>query len=111
MTRRTWLVIAAGLLVALFAAGFLSFYASSSPDGLEKVADDKGFLQNAQTSAMSTLPTADYQIAGIQNAHLSVGLAGVTGVLIMIVLGFGLFWLIARGKRSSETGDGIHTNA
>jgi cobalt/nickel transport protein len=37
----------AGILISIFVAGFLSFYASSSPDGLEKVAEDKGFLDTA----------------------------------------------------------------
>ncbi|CAM5243626.1 hypothetical protein SANTM175S_09749 [Streptomyces antimycoticus] len=38
-TRRVWF---AGLAAALLCAGVVSFYASASPDGLEKVAHDKG---------------------------------------------------------------------
>ncbi len=34
----------AGFIVSLFLAGVVSFYASSSPDGLEKVAQDVGFI-------------------------------------------------------------------
>ena len=37
-----------GLVVSLFLAGVISFYASSSPDGLEKVAEDIGFIQTAK---------------------------------------------------------------
>ena len=33
-----------GFIVSLFLAGVVSFYASSSPDGLEKVAEDIGFI-------------------------------------------------------------------
>ena len=36
-----------GILVSIIVAGFISYYASSSPDGLEKVAEDKGFLDTA----------------------------------------------------------------
>lgn len=38
-TRKVWGI---GIVTALLLAGFVSFYASASPDGLEKVAHDKG---------------------------------------------------------------------
>ena len=98
MRRSMWWIVGVGLALALFAAGIVSYYASSSPDGLEKVAEDQGFLTNATDSATATLPTADYAIAGVDNERLSVGLAGVLGVAVMAVLSFGLFWLLARGK-------------
>lgn len=102
MRKGVWAVVAVGLLVALFAAGVVSYYASSAPDGLEKVAGDQGFLQNASESANSGLPTAGYAITGVGNERLSVGLAGVLGVVVMAVLGFGLFWLLARGKKAPD---------
>jgi hypothetical protein len=97
--RSVWVVVAVGLFVALLAAGVVSFYASSSPDGLERVAEDHGFIENAVDSANASLPTAGYAIAGVDNERLSVGLAGVLGVAVMTVLAFGLFWLLARGKK------------
>ncbi len=51
MKRSVWVVIGVGIVVSLFIAGFVSFYASSSPDGLEKVAEDQGFIETAQDSA------------------------------------------------------------
>lgn len=100
MTRRSvWVIVAVGLFVALLAAGVVSFYASSSPDGLERVAEDHGFIANAVDSANASLPTAGYAITGVDNERLSVGLAGVLGVAVMTVLAFGLFWLLARGKK------------
>ena len=99
MRRSVWVIVGVGLVVALFAAGVVSYYASSSPDGLERVAEDHGFIANATDSANATLPTADYGIAGIDNERLSAGLAGVLGVAGMAVLAFGLFWLLARGKK------------
>ena len=41
-------VLVAGLLVALLLAGFVSFYASSDPDGLNRVAQDKGFADTEE---------------------------------------------------------------
>jgi PDGLE domain len=105
MRRGTWVVIGVGLVVALVAAGFLSFYASSAPDGLQKVAADQGFVGTAQDSATSGLPTAGYGIEGVADDRLSGGLAGVLGVLVMIVLGFGLFWLLGRGRKTAQADD------
>lgn len=102
MRRSMWWVIGIGLAVALVAAGFVSYYASSSPDGLEKVAEDHGFLTQAQDSANAGLPTAGYGIEGVTNERLSVGLAGILGVLVMVVVGFGLFWMLGRGKKPSD---------
>ena len=94
----------AGFLISLFLAGVVSFYASSSPDGLEKVAEDIGFLETAKvyTHADGTVHThadrtlADYGVKGITNERASVGVAGVIGVIgTAVVAGVG-FTLIAR---------------
>lgn len=100
--KGTWLIVSIGLAVSLLAAGVLSFYASPAPDGLERVAQDQGFLQDAQHGATAALPTANYGIAGVENARLSTGLAGILGVLVMIAVGFGLFWLLGRGKKATS---------
>lgn len=99
MRKGMWFIIAIGLAVSLVAAGVVSFYASSAPDGLEKVAEEQGFLEQAQDSANASLPTADYGIAGVEDERLSVGLSGVIGVGVMILVAFGLFWLIAKGRK------------
>lgn len=103
MKRSLWWIVGIGIAVSLLVAGFFSYYASSSPDGLEKVAEDKGFIEQATDSANATLPTADYGIAGVENERLSVGLAGVIGVVVMIVVAFGLFWWLGRGKSASTS--------
>ena len=41
--------LAGGLLVAIGLAMLVSGFASSSPDGLNKVAEDHGFAANART--------------------------------------------------------------
>jgi cobalt/nickel transport protein len=88
----------AGILVSIFVAGFLSFYASSSPDGLEKVAENKGFLDTAQESANSGSVLADYGVAGIDNERLSVGLSGLIGVIATLAISLIIFKTIARKK-------------
>lgn len=102
MKRAMWWIIGVGLAISLFAAGVVSYYASSSPDGLEKVAEDHGFLSSATDSANAALPTADYGIAGVSNERLSVGLSGVLGVIVMVILGFGLFLWLGRGKKAQS---------
>ena len=83
-------------LAALSLAGGLSFYASSSPDGLEKVAEDEGFLESAQDSALSNSPLADYGLAGLDSERLSVGIAGVIGVVATAAIALALFTLIKK---------------
>ncbi|MFM1916722.1 MAG: hypothetical protein RJB01_237 [Actinomycetota bacterium] len=104
MNRKSvWTVIFVGLMVSLIIAGFVSFYADSNPDGLEKVAEDTGFIDSATDSANAGLPTADYGIAGVEDERLSVGLAGVLGVVVMAVIAFGLFYWLGRGKKASTS--------
>lgn len=100
MSRRT--VLWVGLALALLLAGLVSFYASSSPDGLEKVAGDKGFLESADDSATADSPLADYGVAGVDNERLSVGVAGVIGVVVTFVLAGGAFVLLARRRPTAD---------
>lgn len=83
-------------IAALSLAGGLSFYASSSPDGLEKVAEDEGFLESAEDSALSNSPLADYGLAGLDSERLSVGIAGVIGVVVTAIVALALFSLIKK---------------
>jgi cobalt/nickel transport protein len=87
-----------GILVSIFVAGFISYYASSSPDGLEKVAEDKGFLDTAKDSANSDSFLADYGIAGIDNERLSVGLSGIIGVIATLSVSLLIFKTLAKKK-------------
>ncbi len=97
-----WLV-AGGLVICLLLAGFVSFYASAAPDGLERVAADHGLLDHAADSAVAGSPLADYGVAGVSDERVSVGLAGVAGVAITAAAGFGLFGLLSY-RRKPATG-------
>ena len=93
---RTRSVVVAGLVVALLLAGVVSFYASGHPDGLEYVAEQTGFLDTAEDSVTAGGPMADYEVAGVENGRLAVGLAGVAGVLVTLLLAGGLGYLVRR---------------
>jgi cobalt/nickel transport protein len=93
------LFLAAGLVVTVGLALVVSGFASSSPDGLEKVAEDKGFLETAKDHLFARGPLADYAVKGVANERLSTGLSGLIGVLITFGVGWGLFALV-RGRRS-----------
>lgn len=102
MKQRTFLIV--GLLLCLLVAGVGSYYASSHPDGLERVAASTGFDDSAEDSAVSDSPLADYEVEGVEEERLSGGLAGILGVAIMAVLSMGLFWVIRRrGTADSGT--------
>lgn len=68
--RKVWAI---GLVTSLVLAGFVSFYASSNPDGLEKVARDKGIDRKTEKHASSDSPLADYGVKDVESARLSGG--------------------------------------
>jgi hypothetical protein len=88
------------LIVSLFLAGAISFYASSSPDGLEKVAEDVGFIESATEHSLANSTLADYGIKGVENARISVGFAGIIGVLVTALVTIVLFRSIQRKAKT-----------
>ena len=86
------------LLVTIGLAGIVSFYASSSPDGLEKVAEDVGFIETANDHSLDNSALADYGVAGLENERLSVGIAGILGVIATGVLMYLIIKFISRKK-------------
>jgi cobalt/nickel transport protein len=87
---------AGAILISALLAGGVSNYASSSPDGLEKVAEDIGFIESAKDHTLSDSALADYGVSGVENERLSVGLAGLIGVTATALISFGLFMLIRK---------------
>lgn len=113
MKRAPRRLVLAGLFVtALVLAGVASFYASGSPDGLERVAEDKGFIDTADEHAAADGPMADYQAKGIEDKRLSGGLAGVVGSLVVLVIAGGVAYGVRRRpgrtaeERTPQTADG-----
>lgn len=97
-------VIIAGVVAAVLLATVVALFASSSPDGLERVAEDVGFADTAEDSATGASPLADYQVGGQQSdgaTWRSVG-AGVAGLVIMAAVAFVGFGALSRSRGRSE---------
>jgi putative Mn2+ efflux pump MntP len=93
------LFIAGGLLVAIGLAMLVSGFASGSPDGLNKVAEDHGFAANARQHLFENGPLAGYAVKGVNGDRLSTGISGLIGVLVTFGVGLTLFALL-RAMRS-----------
>jgi cobalt/nickel transport system permease protein len=79
--------IAIGLLIAL-AVTFAAPLADPNPDGLERVAEDQGFIATAQAAPYTILP--DYKVPFVEDQALSTILAGVFGVLVVAGVSYGV---------------------
>jgi cobalt/nickel transport system permease protein len=87
-----WVV---GLGIALLLAVFSPF-ASTHPDGLEWVAEQKGFLDTAQGPLYKVIP--DYVFPGVTNEAMATIFAGIIGTLIV----FGVALGVAYTRRSQK---------
>jgi hypothetical protein len=86
------------LAVAIGLATAASPYASPSPDGLEKVAADKAFLDRGTLHPVQEeSPVPDYAFPGVDEPRVATGLAGFAGTLLVFGLGYGLV-LVARRR-------------
>lgn len=78
---RGW--IYAGVVISLLAV-VLSPFASADPDGLERVAEDMGFLQLGESAPYQILP--GYTIPFLGDTALSTVVAGLVGALVLLGL-------------------------
>ncbi|MGD1910564.1 MAG: energy-coupling factor ABC transporter permease [Rivularia sp. (in: cyanobacteria)] len=85
---RSWVVPVVSILLI---AGLLSLFASAWPDGLEKVAEDTGFIDLAEQIRISIpTPFADYTFN--ENEGIGTSMAGILGSIVC----FGVAWGIAQ---------------
>lgn len=103
MSRKAFVIL--GVAVAVGLATAVSPYASADPDGLEKVATDKEFIEADATGSFQTedSPIPDYAFPGVDNERVATGLAGFFGTLLAFALGYGLAYVLKR-TRSGEPG-------
>jgi hypothetical protein len=95
MRMRWFTILALALAVGLATAA--SPFASASPDGLERVAADKAFLdQGRPAPVQERAPVADYAVPGVADPRLATGLAGFAGTLVVFVLGYGVAAVVRR---------------
>ena len=83
---RGWLTPIVSVVVI---AGILSLVASAWPDGLEKVAEDLGFINFAENVRVAVpTPLADYGVEGL--GAIGTSIAGLVGSVFSFVVAFGL---------------------
>ncbi len=99
--RKSLLIfVAAGIALSIALALIVSPFASSSPDGLEKVAEDKGFLEKAEETepAWDKAPMADYSISSLEESHpaWATAIAGLLGTVAVLLVAWGLALLLKK---------------
>lgn len=82
-----WGFVASGLVVAALLVLVVAPLASGEPDGLERVAIDRGFIDSAEDSAVAGSPLADYGVSGVEDEATGTRVAGLIGVLITFGVG------------------------
>ncbi len=85
-------VLIFGLVGALGIALFVSPFACSWPDGLDKAAETLGFKEKETEHRAVAAPIPDYKMPGISSEGIATGIAGVAGTLVVL----GGAWLVAR---------------
>ena len=84
------------LFVALLLA-IISPIASSSPDGLERVAEDQDILEKAHESMFAIVP--DYMFPGIENEAVATIIAGLLGTLLVFAATIGIAGILKTQSR------------
>jgi cobalt/nickel transport system permease protein len=81
----SWAAVGLALAVAVT---LLAPLASPHPDGLERVAEDQGFLAAAKDAPYEIIP--DYVLPGLPNEAMATIAAGIVGTLIVAGVAFGV---------------------
>jgi cobalt/nickel transport system permease protein len=89
-----------GGLVITLALAIISPLASTHPDGLEWVAEQKGFLDTAREPLFNIIP--DYVFPGISNQALATIVAGVVGSLIVLGVTLGIAYSRRRATKANQ---------
>jgi len=99
MKRRDIII---GVIIALLLAGIISMFASPLPDGLEKVAENHGFLEKGEGEPAIKSPVPDYEFPGLKNKKLATSIAGIAGTLVVFGLGYGIAFILKRRDHKTE---------
>jgi uncharacterized membrane protein YedE/YeeE len=95
-----------GIGIAVFIT-FFSPFASSKPDGLEKVAENEGFIKEAEDPPYEVI--ADYVLPWVDNEDVGTILGGIIGVLIVAAIALTaafVLWRLRGAQRSTSGGGG-----
>ncbi len=94
--------IGIAILITLF-----SPFASSAPDGLEKVAENEGFIREAEDAPYEVI--ADYVLPWVDNEDVATILGGIIGVLIVAAIALAaavVLWRLRGAQRPTSGGGG-----
>jgi cobalt/nickel transport protein len=86
------------LILALFLAVFISPFASRLPDGLKRVAQEKGFSGKPALRPSVPVPLSDYIWPGIKNEKLAKAFAGLAGTLAVFMLGYVVALILRKAR-------------
>jgi len=105
MRTSTRLFVVLALAVSVGLATAVSPFASSAPDGLNRVAEDHAFAGRAKLHAVQRdSPVPGYAFPGIADERVAKGVAGFIGTLGVSALGFGAAAVLRRrATRDRET--------
>ena len=92
-----------GLAAAVILSILISPFASPCSDGLERVAENKGFIHKQQTRPVLLTYLSGYLWPGIKNERIATSLAGLAGTLIVFVLGIGAGFLLSKKNKQNAS--------
>jgi len=108
-TNRNILFIVIGILAIFIIAMALSLAASSYPDGLEKVAENFGFMDKVTEllpEGFFLIP--DYAFRGVENEYMQTSLAGFFGIIIIFLI-FSIIYFIYKATTNEKSGKRAET--
>jgi len=100
---KTRTFVIGGLLVAAALAGVVSQAAVAEPDGLERVAEDAGFLDSGEEHALAESLFADYATEGITNERVSLSVAGILGAFVTLAVVAGVLMAFRESPERDPT--------
>jgi hypothetical protein len=71
------------LIIAILLGFLASFFASQSPDGLEKISENLGFSRSASSTPGMFI---DYTVSAIAHPSMSKAIAGTFGIIFIIFI-------------------------
>ena len=94
MKRFTWIALG----VAVFLGVVISPFACGWLDGLERVAEDKGFLERGEGEPLVSSPIPDYAFPGIAGEGWATAAAGAIGTLLTFGVAFAAAAVLRKRK-------------
>jgi cobalt/nickel transport system permease protein len=97
----------AGLGMALGVAVFLAPFAWDTPDGLEYVGANLGFVSKEAPPVLMASPMADYRLdlPGLNHVKVATALAGLIGTLVVFGVSWGMARVLPRAKNERAQPD------